>query len=179
TFVQRITSSPLAQFYVTDTISNDSLKASVAFCRPGDYSCDLFLNNQWVQSFSNITDSLHFFLVDSGMYSLRNVKDSSQWSGLCHDSIWFNKIPTVIPNYLNETIEPIVRLNNPFQHELMLELSFHAEVIVLDLFGKPIWQQSLGEGQSKISTAEWPSSIYFLLLAEDKGKRHRFKLLHH
>jgi|694.fasta_scaffold18156_5 hypothetical protein len=178
TFVQRITSSPLAKFYVTDTILNDSLKASVAFCRPGNYSFELFLNNQWVLNFSNITDTLQLHLVDSGMYSIRNVMDSSQWKGQCHDSIWFNKMPVVIPNHLNETIEYKVQFNNPFQQELMLDLPFPAEVMVMDLYGKPIWHQTLGKGLRKIPTAEWPGSIYFLLLDEGNGKRHRFKLLH-
>jgi hypothetical protein len=104
--------------------------------------------------------------------------DSSQWKGQCHDSIWFNKMPVVIPNHLNETIEFKVQFNNPFQQELMLDLPFPAEVMVMDLYGKPIWHQTLGKGLRKIPTAEWPGSIYFLLLDEGNGKRHRFKLLH-
>lgn len=173
-FIQTNLITPSVQFVLNDTLNSDTLITTVKFCRSGNYSFDLYKNNQWLQSFTQIQDSVQILLTDSGMYSIRQIMDSNLYSGYCRDSIHFKKLPVVVNSVgAIEAIE--VQLVNPFHDELKIDfreyLSRIHQLYITDATGKLLYQLIPQNRLQTIPTASWAAGIYYLMLYHDAGSR--------
>lgn len=178
-FIQTNLVNPSVQFVVSDTSNSDTLLTTVKFCRAGSYSFDVFKNNQWYQSFTQITDSVQIHLTDSGMYSIRQVMDSTLYKGYCRDSIHFKKLPSVVNSIMDlPTVQ--VQIINPFQDELKLHFkdSFSSVqyLLITDATGKMLYRQIPNDPFLTINTESWRTGIYYLQIHHSSGLLY-FKLV--
>lgn len=169
TFIQRIISPPFAHYFIKDTTLADTMMTQVQFCRAGYYSFDLYRNNSFVQSFTQVIDSLLIPLSDSGWYYITNVKDSNQVVGICKDTLYCNKqySPNALQDLasnLNKQIE--LQVKSPFSTQLDVAwVSFKGlhKTLVYDLVGRIYYEDTSNENILQINTAAWPRGVYILV----------------
>lgn len=171
TFIERMLKFPVAHFRVIDTLQPDTLRCQVEFCEPGNYSFDLFRDNQFVQTFTQVIDKQEILLTDSGMYSIRNVMDTS-YSGICKDSIRFEtQFAVNTSQSIKNNVIPVYR--NPFHDELHIQLPANSlknvQLNIMDAAGKVVLHIKSDIDRIVYNTSTWPSGIYIVKIISDAG----------
>lgn len=172
-FTGRVLDIPVVNFYVTDTTNPDSLYTIVRNCGTGNYNFDLYRNDTFYQSYTNVNTDTVILLVDSGMYYLRNIVNVNGDSALCYDTIVLDKISAPpAPDGINNSFadELKIQYNNPVNEQLQIKVATNKNHLysykLYDLFGVEQMKMQSNEKRVNINMYSLPTGIYFIKVSD-------------